>query len=111
MDVHLDDVVPVPRFGAQDWESEAEFLPEIPDGIEGRSREIPADEAYRQSLVSDWIRKAADELPAFYGEVYRLWDVQGLSGEEASFRLGIDYSLVRVRLHRARRMIVAQVRH
>jgi RNA polymerase sigma-70 factor, ECF subfamily len=78
---------------------------------EGRSPELPPDEAYRQSVLLGWIEKAAEELPSAYGEAYRLRDMRGMSGEEAAAALGINASLVRVRLHRARGMIAEMVRN
>ncbi len=64
------------------------------------------DEALHQTRVVTWIRAAAAELPPLYGEAYRLRDLEGMSGEEAAEALGISPTLIRVRLHRARCMIV-----
>ena len=71
------------------------------------------DDALHQTRMVAFIRAAAEDLPALYREAYRLRDLEGLSGEEAAEALGISATLIRVRLHRARCMIVdrLQKRH
>ncbi|HKP95002.1 MAG TPA: RNA polymerase sigma factor [Fibrobacteria bacterium] len=80
---------------------------------QGREWESPAplaDEALHQSRLIRWIGEAAEEIPALYREAYRLRDLEGLSGEEAAEALGISPTLIRVRLHRARCLIVERLR-
>lgn len=81
---------------AQAWEAEA--------------TDPRPDEAAHQSLLIARIRSAAGTLPDLYREAWRLRDVEELSGEEAAEALGITPTLVRVRLHRARCLIVARLR-
>ena len=74
------------------------------------SPEPLVDETLHQARLVQWIRAAAEDIPALYREAYRLRDVEGLSGEEAAEALGISQTLIRVRLHRARCLIVARLR-
>jgi RNA polymerase sigma factor (sigma-70 family) len=76
------------------------------EAAEAPAAELSPDEALHQARLLERIRAAAQALPALYREAYRLRDQEGLSGEEAAAELGIAPTLVRVRLHRARRMIV-----
>ncbi|MDB5051768.1 MAG: hypothetical protein JWO30_4839 [Fibrobacteres bacterium] len=86
---------PVSEEGEHVWE------PESADPL--------ADEALHQSRLVKWIREAAEEIPVLYREAYRLRDLDGLSGEEAAEVLGISATLIRVRLHRARCLIVERI--
>jgi RNA polymerase sigma-70 factor, ECF subfamily len=82
------------------------------DGLEWE-RESPdplADEAIHQARLIGWIREAAEGIPSLYRDAYRLRDLEGLSGEEAADALGITTTLIRVRLHRARCLIVDRMR-
>jgi RNA polymerase sigma-70 factor (ECF subfamily) len=85
-------------------------VPESWEGWEPESREPGADERLHQARLLHWIREAAEEIPVLYREAYRMRDVEGLSGEEAAEALGISPALIRVRLHRARSLIVEKVR-
>ncbi|MEO6094630.1 MAG: RNA polymerase sigma factor [Fibrobacteria bacterium] len=64
------------------------------------------DEVLHQARLAAWIREAAENIPEMYREAYRLRDLHGLSGVEAAESLGISTTLIRVRLHRARCLIV-----
>lgn len=68
------------------------------------------DEATHQSLLVAVVRSASDMIPEHYRVVWRLCDVETMSGEEASEALGIAHTLVRVRLHRARGLIADRLR-
>jgi RNA polymerase sigma-70 factor (ECF subfamily) len=68
------------------------------------------DEKAHQTLLIKQVRAAADSIPDLYREAWHLRDVEGMSGEEAAEALGITPTLVRVRLHRARNLIVARLR-
>jgi RNA polymerase sigma-70 factor (ECF subfamily) len=68
------------------------------------------DESLHQSRLIRWIEEAAEGIPKLYREPYRLRDVEGLNGDEAAAALGISPTLVRVRLHRARCLIVERIR-
>jgi RNA polymerase sigma-70 factor, ECF subfamily len=67
------------------------------------------DEALHQARLVEWIRAAAEILPPMYREAYRLRDLEGLSGDEAAAALAISPTLIRVRLHRARALIVERL--
>jgi RNA polymerase sigma-70 factor (ECF subfamily) len=84
------------KIGAPDWDAEA-------------TDPLPDQDAH-QSLLMARIRLIAETIPAIYQEAWRLRDVEGMSGEEAAETLGIAPSLVRVRLHRARCLIVDRLR-
>jgi RNA polymerase sigma-70 factor (ECF subfamily) len=70
---------------------------------------LPDERLHRSRLVR-WIEDASEGIPERYREAYRLRDVEGLSGEEAAAALGISTTLIRVRLHRARCLIVERIR-
>jgi RNA polymerase sigma-70 factor (ECF subfamily) len=90
------------RSGRQAPEAEAA-------GWEPESPATPIDVALHQARLAAWIREAAEEIPELYREAYRLRDQDGLSGEEAAEVLGISATLIRVRLHRARCLIVERL--
>jgi len=69
------------------------------------NQEAPPDEALHQTRLVQEILSAAKLLPEMYREAYQLRDVDGLSGEEAASVLDISETVIRVRLHRARRLI------
>ncbi|MDB5105212.1 MAG: polymerase, sigma-24 subunit, subfamily [Fibrobacteres bacterium] len=70
------------------------------------SWDAPPDRLMARNAVEGLIGKAVEALPGPAREVYRLRDLEGLSGEEAAEILGITPENVRVQLHRARRQIV-----
>jgi RNA polymerase sigma-70 factor, ECF subfamily len=76
---------------------------------EPESADPLVDEVLHRERLVAWIREAASEIPELYREAYRLRDLDGLSGEEAAEVLGISTTLIRVRLHRARCMIVERL--
>ena len=51
------------------------------------------------------LRAAVEQLPPIYREVLVLRDLEELNQEETASALGINVSLVKVRLHRARMML------
>jgi len=69
-----------------------------PDALRARRR---AEECIAEAV-------AALEPPGCH--VYRLRDVEGLTGEEVAELLGLSHAAVRVQLHRARAEIVARAR-
>jgi RNA polymerase sigma-70 factor (ECF subfamily) len=89
------------------------------DSIEALSEESDGD--YTPALLTDWreipsaalerkevralLEKAIDRLPAIYREVLVLRDVEGLDIEETALGLSITAASVKVRLHRARRLM------
>ena len=84
--------------------------PEEEEGWELESQALPVDQALHHSRLVAWIHSAAEEIPELYRQAYRLRDLEGLSGEEAAESLGISATLIRVRLHRARCLIVDKLR-
>ena len=89
------------------------------DSIEALSEESDGD--YTPALLTDWrevpsaalerkevrahLERAIGLLPAIYREVLVLRDVEGLDIEETAQGLSITTASVKVRLHRARRML------
>ena len=76
---------------------------------EPESHDPLVDEVIHRARLVAWIREAAENIPEPYREAYRLRDLDGLSGEEAAESLGISNTLIRVRLHRARCLIVERL--
>jgi RNA polymerase sigma-70 factor, ECF subfamily len=67
-------------------------------------REIPS-EALEKKEMRETLRKAVEQLPPIYREVLILRDLEELNQEETASALGINVTLVKVRLHRARMML------
>jgi RNA polymerase sigma-70 factor, ECF subfamily len=76
---------------------------------EPESSDPLVDEVLHRARLVAWIREAAEDIPELYRDAYRLRDLDGLSGEEAAEVLGISTTLIRVRLHRARCLIVERL--
>jgi len=64
-------------------------------------REIPLEALERKEL-KEKLREAVGMLPEKYREVFVLRDIEELNQEETAAALGINVTLVKVRLHRAR---------
>ncbi len=73
------------------------------------TRELPIDEMYFQNKLVNNILKISNQLPKIYRDVYQLRDLDGVGGEDAAEILGISETLIRVRLHRARGLIVERL--
>jgi RNA polymerase sigma-70 factor (ECF subfamily) len=89
------------------------------DSIEALSEESDGD--YTPALLTDWreipsaalerkevrahLEKAIELLPVIYREVLVMRDVEGLDIEETAQGLSITAASVKVRLHRARRLL------
>jgi RNA polymerase sigma-70 factor (ECF subfamily) len=67
-------------------------------------REIPSEMLERQELAQQ-IRKAIEDLPSSYREVFLLRDKDELSIGEIAEVLGVQANLVKVRLFRARMLL------
>ena len=67
-------------------------------------REIPL-EALEKKELRGKLREAVANLPEKYREVFVLRDIEELNQEETAAALGINVTLVKVRLHRARMML------
>jgi len=67
-------------------------------------REIPS-EALEKKEIRQKLREAVEQLPPIYREVLVLRDLEELNQEETASALGINVTLVKVRLHRARMML------
>ncbi len=74
------------------------------------SKDPLPDSVLMQLELVRMVECAAAKLDRKYRDVHYLRDFEGLSGEETSLELGITKSLVRVRLHRARCLIVEKIR-
>jgi len=67
-------------------------------------REVPLAALERKEL-REKLRDAVAMLPEKYREVFVLRDIEELNQEETAAALGINVTLVKVRLHRARMML------
>ena len=81
-------------------ENEGDFTPAVLTDW----REIPLEALERKELRKK-LREAVELLPEKYREVFVLRDIEGLNQEETGAALGINVTLVKVRLHRARMML------
>jgi RNA polymerase sigma-70 factor, ECF subfamily len=81
-------------------ESEGDFTPAVLTDW----REIPLEALERKELRKK-LREAVEIVPEKYREVFVLRDIEGLNQEETAAALGINVTLVKVRLHRARMML------
>jgi RNA polymerase sigma-70 factor (ECF subfamily) len=73
--------------------------------------ELSAERVLQKKTAEAWIAEAIRLLMPPGSEVYRLRDVEELSGEEVAALLGLTPENVRVLLHRARKQIVEWVRN
>jgi RNA polymerase sigma-70 factor (ECF subfamily) len=67
-------------------------------------REIPS-EALERKEVREHLQKAIERLPLIYRTVLVMRDMEGLDMEETARSLCVTATVVKVRLHRARRMM------
>jgi len=81
-------------------ESEGDFTPAVLTDW----REIPLEALEKKELRSK-LREAVEQLPDKYREVFVLRDIEELNQEETAAALGMNVTLVKVRLHRARMML------
>lgn len=77
---------------------------DIPD-----HRNVPCDRMLQQELHT-FIHDAIADLPETYREVFRLRDMDGLSVCESARILGVSDAVIKVRLHRARRLLQRQLK-
>jgi RNA polymerase sigma-70 factor (ECF subfamily) len=81
-------------------EGEGDFTPAVLTDW----REIPLEALERKEL-KEKLREAVGALPEKYREVFVLRDIEELNQEETAAALGINVTLVKVRLHRARMLL------
>jgi RNA polymerase sigma-70 factor (ECF subfamily) len=67
-------------------------------------REIPSETLERKE-VREHLQKAIERLPLIYRTVLVMRDMEGLDMEETARGLSVTTTVVKVRLHRARRMM------
>jgi len=84
----------------EEEEHEGDFTPAVLTDW----REIPS-EALEKKEMRQKLREAVEQLPPKYREVLVLRDLEELNQEETAKALGINVTLVKVRLHRARMML------
>ena len=78
--------------------------------LEDEGHELPAgdpplDTALAKQQMKDVLMNAVASLPRDYADVYRMRDLEDLSGEEVARRLNISLQAMKSRLHRARAMV------
>lgn len=78
---------------------EGELEMEVPD------ESMAPDTIYEGMNLQEAVQKALEALPPQYKEVIILHDLQGFSYEEMASLLGTNEQTIRVRLHRARKML------
>jgi RNA polymerase sigma-70 factor (ECF subfamily) len=78
-------------------------------GQEFAQDEPSAEENLAARQMKQMLDTAIRSLPALYGEVYKLRDIEELPGAEVSQRLGISGAAMKSRLHRARGLIRQQL--
>jgi RNA polymerase sigma-70 factor, ECF subfamily len=93
-------VAPTDSLDEEKEEREGDFTPAVLTDW----REIPSV-ALEKKEMREKLRAAVDQLPPIYREVLVLRDLEELNQEETASALGINVSLVKVRLHRARMML------
>ncbi|MGB7728309.1 MAG: sigma-70 family RNA polymerase sigma factor [Candidatus Acidiferrum sp.] len=81
-------------------DGEGDFTPEVLTDW----REVPLEALERKEL-REKLQEAVAALPRKYQEVFVLRDIEELNQEETAAALGINVTLVKVRLHRARMML------
>lgn len=81
-------------------DGERDFTPEVLTDW----REIPLEALERKEL-REKLQEAVATLPQKYQEAFVLRDIEELNQEETAAALGINVTLVKVRLHRARMML------
>ena len=75
--------------------------------LEDEGHELPADDPALDSSVArqqmkEVLMSAVASLPPEYGDVYRMRDLEELSGSEVARQLNISLQAMKSRLHRAR---------
>jgi RNA polymerase sigma-70 factor (ECF subfamily) len=75
------------------------------EGAELASQVEPLDEELARREMKALLWKVIGELPQDAREVYVARDVEDVSGEEVSKKLGITVAAMKSRLHRARQMV------
>ncbi len=93
-------VAPTDSLDEEKEERDGDFTPAVLTDW----REIPSV-ALEKKEMREKLRAAVDQLPPIYREVLVLRDLEELNQEETASALGINVSLVKVRLHRARMML------
>jgi RNA polymerase sigma-70 factor (ECF subfamily) len=94
--------------------SEHDLMADVEENGGQIRRETPdwshmADEALLRGQVRRQLARALPELPSIYRVPVILRDIQGLSTEEASARLGIKEQTLKSRLHRGRAFLRARL--
>jgi RNA polymerase sigma-70 factor (ECF subfamily) len=74
-------------------------------GIEPVSPGKSPDQAAIEAHTKQCLLRVLDSLAPMYRDVYELRDIQGLTAEETSEKLGVTVAAVKSRLHRARAMV------
>jgi RNA polymerase sigma-70 factor (ECF subfamily) len=75
------------------------------EGSQLASNTPAVDNALAMQQMKDLLMKTIESLPPEYAVVYRMRDLEELSGEEVSKALGISLEAMKSRLHRARTMV------
>jgi RNA polymerase sigma-70 factor (ECF subfamily) len=71
--------------------------------------EEPADALVQRQELCDWVRQCIDELPEKYRIPLLLRDIEELANDEVASVLGISINATKIRVHRARQALRAQL--
>jgi RNA polymerase sigma-70 factor (ECF subfamily) len=72
------------------------------EGKEIQNDEPPVDAQLAAREMKELFQRAVRQLPPLYQDVYRLRDIEDLSGPDVEKKLGITQAAMKSRLHRAR---------
>lgn len=86
-----------------------EVDPDSPDVTEMDSAAPSLQQIVEQNEMSDCVQRYLDSLSDSYRAVILLHDLHGLTGPELAELLGVSLATVKIRLHRARRKLQAQL--
>ena len=78
--------------------------------LEEEGRELPGDAPDMENQIAvrqmkEMLMNAVASLPPEYGDVYRMRELEELSGEQVATKLNISIDAMKSRLHRARAMV------
>jgi len=91
--------------------SETDLRPEmIPDESEcSTAVQAERETAATRARIAGWIPEEMESLPDIYRLPLELYTQHRLSVREIAVALGLEHSAVKVRLHRARRLLVSRI--
>ena len=80
-------------------------LSAIPGAGEIAASDTSMETRIEKARTKELLQRALGSLPDSYQEVYRMRDLDELSGDEVARRLGVTVASMKARLHRARALL------